>query len=393
MKNELLAPNGKPSSLNATQYELVRTPAFKNWFGDWENDPANASKVVDDNGEPLVVYHRAKSKFYEFNQGSGLIGWLGRGFYFSPDKNEFKEYGRSVLACFLNVKKLFAVKGESPSDIITEVKSMDKNNNSGFTDVSITLKENGFNGVLFKHWDRGVIITCFEPNQIKIADGTNNKFDSNNNDIRFNEGGKIDEKDFIVGSKYFYKNQYMDEPINLKLINKQELSNNQIESLTFKKENGTTLTLKKHELEYLFKDKPIIDGYGFVEKLDDFISTKTGYSPEQSFGLVEIIDNKKPNGNFKLNFVEEVKDGRVSKFNISKPLILINKTYSHKGISLKITKIDYINSDQQESESDNKYFNHYYSVDVKLNFDSDIYEEGGITESSTPEYLKMFLGK
>ena len=192
MKNELLAPNGKPSKLTPKQYKLVRTPAFKKWFGDWENDPANSSEVVDDNGEPLVVYHRTKSNFYEFNSGSDLIGWLGRGFYFSPDKNEFKEYGRTVLTCFLNIKKIFKVKGESPNDIISETKSMNKNTNNGFLDVSIILKDNGYNGVLFKHWDRGVIITCFEPNQIKLADGTNTTFDSSNNDIRFEQGGSTE---------------------------------------------------------------------------------------------------------------------------------------------------------------------------------------------------------
>jgi len=53
----LRAPNGKPSNLSAAQWRQVRTPEFKKWFGDWENDPANASKVVDENGEPLVVYH------------------------------------------------------------------------------------------------------------------------------------------------------------------------------------------------------------------------------------------------------------------------------------------------------------------------------------------------
>ncbi len=57
MRNKLLAPNGKPSNLNSMQYELVRTPAFKKWFGDWEKDPANASKVVDQNGEPEICYH------------------------------------------------------------------------------------------------------------------------------------------------------------------------------------------------------------------------------------------------------------------------------------------------------------------------------------------------
>jgi|688.fasta_scaffold00162_42 hypothetical protein len=191
MKNELLAPNGKPSNLNATQYKLVRTPAFKNWFGDWENDPANSSKVVDENGEPLVVYHRTKTKFYEFNSGSNLIGWLGRGFYFSPNKNEFKEYGRSVLSCFLNIKNLFVSKGEDDGYLFSEVKSMNKSNVFNEIDISQTLKENGYNGVLLKHWDRGVIINCFEPNQIKLADGTNTEFDSSSNDIRFDMGGTI----------------------------------------------------------------------------------------------------------------------------------------------------------------------------------------------------------
>lgn len=53
---KLLAPNGKPSNLTEKQYAQVRTKAFKEWFGDWENDPENASKIVDENGEPLVVY-------------------------------------------------------------------------------------------------------------------------------------------------------------------------------------------------------------------------------------------------------------------------------------------------------------------------------------------------
>ena len=55
------APNGKPTNLDEYQWLQTRTKAFKNWFGDWENDPKNASKVVDENGEPLVVYHGSKS--------------------------------------------------------------------------------------------------------------------------------------------------------------------------------------------------------------------------------------------------------------------------------------------------------------------------------------------
>lgn len=53
----LKAPNGKQSNLSENLWLTVRRQSFKNWFGDWENDPQNASKVVDENGEPLVVYH------------------------------------------------------------------------------------------------------------------------------------------------------------------------------------------------------------------------------------------------------------------------------------------------------------------------------------------------
>ena len=37
------APNGKPTKLTRRLWLLVRTPAFKRWFGDWKNDPANPS--------------------------------------------------------------------------------------------------------------------------------------------------------------------------------------------------------------------------------------------------------------------------------------------------------------------------------------------------------------
>lgn len=55
------APNGKSSNLTERQWLQVRTRAFKKWFGDWENNSSKASKVVDENGEPLVVYHGTKN--------------------------------------------------------------------------------------------------------------------------------------------------------------------------------------------------------------------------------------------------------------------------------------------------------------------------------------------
>lgn len=52
----LKAPNGNKTNLTPAQWELVRSKSFKEWFGDWEHDAENSSKVVDENGEPLAVY-------------------------------------------------------------------------------------------------------------------------------------------------------------------------------------------------------------------------------------------------------------------------------------------------------------------------------------------------
>lgn len=102
-----LAPNGKPSNLPYRQWVMVRTPAFKKWFGDWEQNPAEASKVVDENGEPEIVYHGTIYDFTEFRPGKGA--YYGAGMYFSSHR-EFAEnwagnrlFGR-VMPVFLNLR-------------------------------------------------------------------------------------------------------------------------------------------------------------------------------------------------------------------------------------------------------------------------------------------------
>ena len=96
--SKLLAPNGKPSNLTAEQYKLVRTAAFKKWFGDWENDAENASKVVDENGEPMVLYHGTDVNFNVYDlskigEGSDL---LGKGIYLTEKKDVANFYANLV---------------------------------------------------------------------------------------------------------------------------------------------------------------------------------------------------------------------------------------------------------------------------------------------------------
>jgi hypothetical protein len=99
----LKAPNGKDSNLPEQLWLTVRTKAFKNWFGDWENDPQNASKVVDENGEPLVVYHGTKTDFSIFEGQKIKNTSEGAGFYFTPNKNIAQGFG-NIKATFLNIR-------------------------------------------------------------------------------------------------------------------------------------------------------------------------------------------------------------------------------------------------------------------------------------------------
>lgn len=197
---KLIAPNGKKSNLTAEQYKLVRTDSFKKWFGDWENDKDNASKVIDENGEPMVVYHGTKNIFNKFIEDKPLIGWLGKGFYFTDNKKLAKNNGKIIYQVFLNVKNPFKVVGQDSSDVRYEVKKRYNSSNEDFyDDVSITLKEKKYNGVFFKHWEQGRYFSCFYSNQIKLADGSNTNFDNNNPDIRFGDGGTTTWFKYSIG--------------------------------------------------------------------------------------------------------------------------------------------------------------------------------------------------
>ena len=53
---------------NNTDNVQIKSGNFKNWFGDWENNPSKASKVVNEDGTPKVVYHGTdKGGFYVFD--------------------------------------------------------------------------------------------------------------------------------------------------------------------------------------------------------------------------------------------------------------------------------------------------------------------------------------
>ena len=104
------APNGQPTNLTEQQWLQVRTKAFKEWFGDWENDPKNSSKIVDENGEPMVMIHGSQALFDTFKKG-GPHGSSGPGIYFgkAPKNSDWSYGGKNgyKYLVFLNVRNLY----------------------------------------------------------------------------------------------------------------------------------------------------------------------------------------------------------------------------------------------------------------------------------------------
>lgn len=209
----LKAPNGNPTNLNERQWLQVRTPKFKAWFGDWENDPANASKIVDENGEPKVVYHDTNATEY-INQETGQNWddldflekdqwnerndwenfWKEQDFYvfsnkkaryscempayfFAPEMDEYHEYGKRTIQTFLNIRNP-AINPKIENVGVTDwagLEAMDK------------LIEAGYDGFIRMEDGKIYETNSFYPTQIKSATENNGDYDSLNPDIRFQE--------------------------------------------------------------------------------------------------------------------------------------------------------------------------------------------------------------
>ncbi len=79
----------------------TKTDNFKNWFGDWEKAPEKASKVVDESGKPLVVYHGTGKDFSVFDMtkiGTENYSDWGKGIYVTPRKENANSYREEALA-------------------------------------------------------------------------------------------------------------------------------------------------------------------------------------------------------------------------------------------------------------------------------------------------------
>lgn len=105
---------------------ITQSKQFIRWFGDWQNSPAKASKAVDNNGEPLVLYHQTGKEFTTFDTkqiGSGEFGSeMPTGIFMKPTNNDIGVGGNIQMPLYASIKNPLIVNNRSEL-----VKFYDKN--------------------------------------------------------------------------------------------------------------------------------------------------------------------------------------------------------------------------------------------------------------------------
>ena len=175
----------------------------------------NSSKIVDENGEPRVVYHQTNSTvwinrktgenyedlnwnekdywqneasqeeweetweeldFYTFdNKNHGRRSVEMPAFFFAPEYDENHEYGDRTIEAFLNIKNPV---------INPTIENAGVYNDAGEKAMQKLIDE-GYDGFIREYDGTINEINAFFPNQIKSATDNIGTFDADNNDIRF----------------------------------------------------------------------------------------------------------------------------------------------------------------------------------------------------------------
>lgn len=143
----------------------------------------NSSKVVDENGEPLVVWHGTESAFNKFDRTKTRANMDIQGNFFSPWEDDAKGYGR-------NVRKFF-IKLNNPATFgqgLKALKIFQGLNKAGEKAANYLIK-NGYDGV---NNDNEEYIV-FDSENIKSADSVT--YDDNNKPIPQSERYNKENKD------------------------------------------------------------------------------------------------------------------------------------------------------------------------------------------------------
>jgi len=187
--SEFLEDATKPLPPN----KVMENPNFRKWFGD--------SKVVDSNGNPLVMLHGTRASFNAFaNKGSHTNHPSAQiGYWFTDDisiANDFAgatgmafyrgENGMNVIPVYLSIQnpKIYSPKTHAGDPFKQMSRDMEEN-----SDLVSMLKSKGFDGIFLEKTKMDAVANttsnqwvAFDANQIKSI-YNNGQFSTTSNNI------------------------------------------------------------------------------------------------------------------------------------------------------------------------------------------------------------------
>lgn len=179
------AKGGKPRVVPKVEAKaepagVTATPAFKKWFGE--------SKVIDADGNPMVVYHGTRGDITNFAPEKGAelspFSMGNKGLYFTKSISLAEAYARSrdgkrdteggnIMPVYLRIERPMVI--EKGADF-------DEAMSSAYLSAEriAELKAQGYDGIM-NHSAKEFV--AFDPEQIKSATGNGGEFDGSNPDI------------------------------------------------------------------------------------------------------------------------------------------------------------------------------------------------------------------
>lgn len=143
---------------------MSRDLAFRRWF--------EGSKVVYEDGHPLMVYHGTDSAITAFDAGTSR-----HGFWFTACESDASDYGRSLMQCYLSIKNpayFGRIRGDS--GVNEAIQAARANGHDG---LIVTAPEDGDEDGMY--WPTNYV--AFHPGQIKSAVENCGTFDPTNPSI------------------------------------------------------------------------------------------------------------------------------------------------------------------------------------------------------------------
>ena len=166
--------------LTESKEDIIYSKEFKEWFGDWENDPENSSKVVDENGKPRILYHGTFQQFNTFDPSMGREATDIQGIYLTPDMEEASFYGNNVRAFYVNMR--------NPADSDEAFNIWHKYYIQGDRKAGVKARKDlqsmGYDGIMGDYdLEPDSEYVVFSANQIKSATDNNGNFSKESDNI------------------------------------------------------------------------------------------------------------------------------------------------------------------------------------------------------------------